>query len=110
MLGPFCWLPSGAGGPGGSRDPVDFQTYRRTQTALAKSLSVVKAALARPEADKLLKEHKQDADKAPRNSEGDHGRQRPPGMAVTNLARHSAMAQRRGIGGLCQCRDAGVGG
>ena len=52
------------GGPGGSRDPVDFQTYRRTQTALAKSLSVVKAALARPDADKLLKEHKQDADKA----------------------------------------------
>ena len=32
--------------------------------------SVVEAALARPDADKLLKEHKQDADKAARDSEG----------------------------------------
>ncbi len=62
-------LLDGCPAVGGARlgpDPVDCQTYRRTQTALAKSLSVVKAALARPEADKLLKEHKQDPDKAAR--------------------------------------------
>jgi polysaccharide biosynthesis transport protein len=55
-----------AGGPGGYRDPVDFQTYRRTQTALAKSLSVARAALERPEAKKLLQDHKLNLDKTAR--------------------------------------------
>ncbi|HEV8058325.1 MAG TPA: polysaccharide biosynthesis tyrosine autokinase [Gemmataceae bacterium] len=46
----------------GNRDLVDFGTYRRTQSQLAKSLSVAKAALKRPEAEKLLAEHRQNAD------------------------------------------------
>lgn len=47
----------------GNRDPVDFGTYRRTQSELVRSLSVVRAALKRPDAAKILEEHKQDPDK-----------------------------------------------
>lgn len=47
----------------GNRDPVDFGTYRRTQSELVRSLSVVRTAMKRPDAAKVLEEHKQDPDK-----------------------------------------------
>jgi capsular exopolysaccharide synthesis family protein len=50
----------------GNREQVDFQTYRRTQTALAKSLNVVKTALQKPDATALLEANKQDLDKTAR--------------------------------------------
>ena len=54
------------GGPGGYRDPVDFNTYRRTQAKLATSLSLAKQSLTRPDIAAMLKEHKQDPDKVAR--------------------------------------------
>jgi polysaccharide biosynthesis transport protein len=49
-----------------NRDPVDFGTYRRTQSQLATSLSVAKRALMRENIAKMLADHKQDPDKTAR--------------------------------------------
>ena len=49
-----------------NRDQVDFGTYRRTQSQLATSLSIAKAALNRPDVEKLLKERPQDPAKVAR--------------------------------------------
>jgi polysaccharide biosynthesis transport protein len=47
----------------GSREQVDFGTYRRTQSQLAKSGNVIRNAIKLPEAEKLISERRQDPEK-----------------------------------------------
>ncbi len=70
----------------GNRDFVDFGTYRRTQSQLAKSLNVIKNALKRPEAETLLADRRQNpetvAKEIQKNIKVDSGAQEWPSQIL----------------------------